>query len=214
MKKNELGVPVPKRYGWLIVLGAFALLGTIGVILGLLYRDTPKRSDIIARDKTKNAKHVVFAIVLSTVEPALADTIVKAIKAEIGTDTAHTDYIIGSTVVDPWCASIDEYDRMLRRAMSETKHLDAGRQTTMVSMVTGLLVKSKLPASVFIIGTLHPREPNDFVRRTTETADAMEIRNSIMGPLRTIFYLRPASDKANVDYINIFAKHTFHVEIR
>lgn len=214
IKRDENGIPLPRKNGWIYIFIAFILLAGVGLTLSLLYRDMPKRSDIIAREKTKRATHVRYAIVFSRVNASLADSVVARIRSDIGSDSNTTDLIVGSPVVDPWSASMNEYERNLRTAMSESRYLDIGKQTQIVSMVTGLLVKSHLPATIYFIGTLNPIESVNFVSRTQGTVAGIDLRNSSIGPVKTVFFLRPPSDTTNMQYVSIFKGRSFTVEIQ
>ncbi|MBI2793911.1 MAG: hypothetical protein HYX66_04580 [Ignavibacteria bacterium] len=214
IRKDENGIPLPRKNGWVYIFIAFAFLALVGLTLSLLYRDMPKQGDIIAREKTKRAKHVRYAIVFSRVSSADADSVIARIRADVGSDSNTTDLIVGSPVVDPWSASMSEYERNLRRAMSEANYLDVGKQTQIVSMVAGLLVKSHLPATIYFIGKLNPVESVNFVSRTQGTVAGIDLRNSSFGPVSTVFFLRPAADTTNIRYVSLFKGRTFSVETK
>ena len=98
---DESMLPASRPWGWKIIYLAFAVLGIGGIVLSVLYRDVDKRSDVIARERKKNATKVSYAVVLSRVDPALATRIADQIIADIGADSLKTDLVIGSTVADP-----------------------------------------------------------------------------------------------------------------
>jgi len=207
-------LPPSRKNGWIIVFVLLALLGIAGLVLSILYRDSAKPGEVIRNERRKAAKHVVYTIVLSRIDATRADRIIREIVQDIGPDTAFTDLIIGSPVTDPWCASIREYQRSLRKAMTETKTLPIGTQSVVVSMVGGLLTKNELPARVYLVGQINSENIGPIASRTERTADAFELRSNIMGSVELISYLSPPEHPANDGYVKLFEGKTFKVERR
>lgn len=188
---EESFLPPSRPGGWKIIYIAFAVLAVAGLVLVMLYRDAPKRSDVIAKARTKAATHVVYTVVLSRVDDARARRITEEIIADIGADSTKTDLVIGSTVVDPWCANVNEYRKMLLRSMSETKDLPIGKQTLVMSMVTGLLTKVTKPSTIYIVGELSGDDITPIAERTSQTADAMQLRHELAAKVKVVSYLAP-----------------------
>lgn len=118
---EESMLPPSSSNGWKIVFALLGLLAVTGLVLSLVYRDSTKPGEVIRKAQRKAATRVVYTIVFSRVDAAQSDRIITEIVRDLGTDTATADLIIGSPVTDPWCASISEYKRNLRKAMTETK---------------------------------------------------------------------------------------------
>ena len=133
---HESMLPPSTKNGWKIVLALFALLATTGLVLSILYRDSAKPGEVIRKAQRKAATRVVYTIVFSSIDDGSADRIIREIVQDLGADTSTADLIIGSPVTDPWCASIAEYKRNLRKAMTETREMPIGKQSVVVSMVS------------------------------------------------------------------------------
>lgn len=202
---EESFLPKPKRSGWVMIYAGIGLLAVTGLILSLLYRDVKKPTDVLQKERHKNAKAVSYAVIFSPLDGPVVDTIVGRIKADIGSDTLTTDMVLGSTVTDPWCASVGEYERMIRKALAETSELPIGKQTMIMSMIAGLLTKNELPARIYLIGNLNGPMTDGIIKRTKQTAAAFALREHAMGPITVISFLRPATDSTNVAYEKIFA---------
>lgn len=206
-------LPTFKRNGWKYVYAFIALLGITGLTLSILYRAKPKSGEILQRQRMKNATQVSYAIVFSKVPPAVADSIINGIIADIGPDTLTTDMVLGSTVTDPWCASVGDYRKSLYKALTESPDINVGKQTLITSMIAGLLRKSELPARLYFIGDLHTDNVASLEKRSQQTASDFDMRNGIMGPLKVITYMRPMNT-INTTYISYFLKKGYPVEIR
>ena len=202
--ENASMLPPTTKNGWLIIYGVVAALAITGVILGALYRDTTKPGEVISRDRQKHAKQVVYTVVFSDVEPQRADSIIDRITRDIGADSTKTDMIIGSPTTDPWCASIGEYRRNLKKAMTTRKVIPIGKQSVIVSMIGGLLIKNELPATLYLVGNLTDDDISTIVPRTSRTVAALELRSRIMGPVAVINCM-DTTRRGNVGYVKLFA---------
>lgn len=198
-------LPKATRNGWLYFYILVACLAISAVILGELYRDTTKPGEVIARERSKHAVAVAFTIVYSEVDPAKADTIIDRIIAQIGPDSAKTDLIIGSPTTDPWCASIGEYRRNLKKAMTTHKVIPIGKQSMIASMIAGLLTKNKHRATVFLVGDITGSDISSIAPRTEETAAGVEIRSKVIGPVSIINFM-DTTKPANNAYVELFRK--------
>jgi len=211
---HESMLPPSTTNGWKIVLALFALLATTGLVLSILYRDSAKPGEVIRKAQRKAATRVVYTIVFSSIDGGSADRIIREIVQDLGADTSTADLIIGSPVTDPWCASIAEYKRNLRKAMTETREMPIGKQSVVVSMVAGLLTKNELPARVYLVGRINGEDVSTIAGRTSRTAAAIELRSNMMGPVTVISYLSPPEAPANRNYVRLFEGKAFTVERR
>jgi len=212
MKESEL--PPARKNGWKYIYLGYFLLAALGLTLATLYRDAPKSGEVINKQQKKGADRIVYAVIFSSVAPEVADTIIDGIVADIGADSAKTNLIIGSVVTDPWCANIGEFKRVLRKAMSNTKPLHIGKQTYILSMVTGLIVKEQLPARVYLIGKLDTTVDVKITNRTAQTVNALQLRHETMAPINVISYLRPTTSPIQVAYLRQFEDKVFPLEIK
>lgn len=211
---DESMLPASRTWGWKIIYLAFGILGIGGVVLSLLYRDADKRSDVIARERKKNSTNVSYAIVLSRVEASLAQRIADDIIRDIGADSLKTDLVVGSTVADPWAATIGEYRKVLLESMATSKNLNVGKQTALVSMVTGLVTKVSKPSKIYLIGELHADSIASIVSRTSASAQALRIRNDLAAPIRVVDYLTPPTKDIHRLYSKLFSDAGLAVEVR
>ncbi|MFM8771974.1 MAG: hypothetical protein ACKOE4_08160 [Candidatus Kapaibacterium sp.] len=202
---NASMLPPTTKNGWLIIYGVVALLAITGVVLGALYRDSTKPGEVISRDRQKHANRVVYTVVFSSVSPTRADSIIEQITRAIGTDTTKTDMIIGSPTTDPWCASLSEYRRNLKKAMTTKKVIPIGKQSIIVSMVGGLLTKNELPATLYLVGDMSKDDITTIVPRTSRTAAALELRSRIMGPVNVVNFM-DTTRPGNVAYVKLYAE--------
>lgn len=206
-------LPRSRKNGWMLVYAFFGILAVAGLVLSLLYRDSTKPGEIIRKEQRKNATRVVYTIVFSSVPPDVAQLIIKSIETDVIADSSRTDLIIGSTVTDPWCASLGEYKRNLYKAMTETKEIAIGKQSTIVSMVGGLLTKNELPARIYLVGSLTGDDVSSITYRTVRTVAALELRHNIMGSVEVVSYLTPMNSTVNQKYIKLFTDKGFPVII-
>lgn len=211
---DERFVPPTRKNSWIIVYIFFALLAVAGVTLSVLYRDSAKPGEAINKERRKAAKYVSYVIVFSKIDEARADAIIADVVRDVGSDTAVTDYVIGSAVTDPWCASIGEYQRNLKKAMTQSKQMPLGKQSVVVSMVAGLLIKNQLPARIYFVGAVTGDDITPIAERTANTAAAFELRANVQGPIKVISYLDPATSPANAAYWTLYQGKAFPTEQR
>lgn len=211
---EESMLPPSSSNGWKIVFALLGLLAVTGLVLSLVYRDSTKPGEVIRKAQRKAATRVVYTIVFSRIDAAQTDRIISEIVRDLGSDTSTADLIIGSPVTDPWCASISEYKRNLRKAMTETKDLPIGKQSVVVSMVAGLLTKNELPARVYLVGRINGDDVGPIAQRTSKTVAAIELRANIMGPVSVVSYLSPQNEAANAGYVKLFENKGFPFEQR
>ncbi|MBL0321458.1 MAG: hypothetical protein IPP80_03605 [Ignavibacteria bacterium] len=211
---EESMLPPSSRNGWKIVFALIGLLAVTGLVLSLVYRDSTKPGEVIRKAQRKAATRVVYTIVFSKIDAVQTEHIISEIVRDLGADTSTADLIIGSPVTDPWCASISEYKRNLRKAMTKTKDLPIGKQSIVVSMVAGLLTKNELPARVYLVGRINGEDVGPIAQRTAKTVAAIELRSNIMGPVSVISYLWPADAAANRGYARLFEEKGFPFEQR
>ena len=200
---EERLLPKPSPGGWRWVIGVFVMLGIIGVTLSLIYRDYSENNDPSVRERKRNAEFVSYAVVFSNVPESRVQPTIDDIILSIGADSARTDLVLGSSVTDPWCRSIADYRASLVLAMTGAKDLPIGKQTLVTSMITGLLVKSDMPATLYLIGSLNGDMTPAIRKRTQETVDAMVVRRSTRGPLSIVSYM-DTTQASNAEYVRMY----------
>ncbi len=202
---EESMLPATTKNGWLYIYLVVATLAITAVILGQLYRDVTKPGEVISRDRRKYASNVVYTIVYGQIQPQRADSIINIISNDIGKDSLRTDMIIGSPTTDPWCASISEYRRNLKKAMVTPKVIPIGKQSVIASMIGGLLTKNDLPARLYLVGNLTGNDATMILGRTESTAAALELRSRIMGAVEVINFM-DTTRPANKAYVEVFRR--------
>jgi hypothetical protein len=200
---EESMLPATTKNGWLYIYLVVATLAITAVVLGQLYRDVTKPGEVISRDRRKYASNVVYTIVYGQIQSQRADSIINIISNDIGKDSLRTDMIIGSPTTDPWCASISEYRRNLKKAMSTPKIIPLGKQSVIASMIGGLLTKNDLPARLYLVGNLTGNDASMILGRTESTAAALELRSRIMGAVEVINFM-DTTRPANKAYVDVF----------
>ncbi len=199
-------LPPSRKNSWLFVYGMFATLVVVALVLTVLYRQTTKPSQVLQKERMRNATRTTYAIVFSKVPSPIADTIVNYITREVGADSMTTDLVLGTTVTDPWCATVGEYRTMLHKAMRETGDMRIGDQTLIVSKVAGILLKNEHTSTIYFIGTLTGNELGRVGRRTEQSASAMKTRSQLMGPVRIVSMLQPPDSPIHKEYLDIYRK--------
>ena len=202
---EESMLPATTKNGWLYIYLVVATLAITAVVLGQLYRAVTKPGEVISRDRRKYASNVVYTIVYGQIQSQRADSIINIISNDIGKDSLRTDMIIGSPTTDPWCASISEYRRNLKKAMSTPKIIPLGKQSVIASMIGGLLTKNDLPARLYLVGNLTGNDASMILGRTESTAAALELRSRIMGAVEVINFM-DTTRPANKAYVDVFRK--------
>lgn len=215
-RKDGIGLDAitPSPNGYLVVLSVFASLAVLAIVLMALYRKMPKPTETLDRQKRANAQYVSFAIVFSNVHDSIQRRAIADIIADIGPDSAVTDFVVGSTVADPWVASIHEYKYQLRRAMTTTKPIPIGKQSMIMSMVAGLIAKNDLPARVYVIGNLNgedrtDNEINAVMGRTMQTMATLAWRNSSRAPVSVYNYMDTTTSALNAQYVRIMKSQRY-----
>jgi hypothetical protein len=98
--------------------------------------------------------------------------------------------------------------------MTQAKPMVIGKQSVVVSMVAGLLIKNQLPARIYFVGSLTGDDITSITPRTANTAAAFELRSNVQGPITVISYLEPASSPANSAYWTLYQGKSFATEQR
>jgi len=207
-------LPRSPKNAWKIVYGLFALLAIIGLTLVVVYRQTTKPSQVLQKERMRNATRSSIAIVFSKVSAPASDSIVNYIISQVGADSMATDLVLGTTVTDPWCSTLGEYRTMLYKAMRETDELRISNQTLIVSKVAGILLKNNHASTVYLVGTLTGSDLRAVGRRTEQSASAMAMRAQLNGPVRIVSMLQPPDSPIHKEYVGIYRKAGLAVEER
>jgi hypothetical protein len=197
-------LPAPKKGAWKFVYAAFAFVAITGLTLSIVYRQMPKNTSAIDKQRKKNAQRVAYTIVFSSVDANKANIVAETVIRDVGKDSLTTDLVLGSSVTDPWCANIGEYRSMIIKALTQSKQTALGKQSLIVSMVTGLVTKSSLPATLYVCGSLNADSLGAIRTRTEATAQAMNLHASLTQPVRVVNLLDDPTRPIHQEYMNIF----------
>lgn len=198
--------PTIRQGSWKLVFAAFGLLAITGLTLSVLYRETPKKTGVVERERRKQAKRVAFTVMLSPVSPERARALAKYIINDIGADSMTTDLVVASTVADPWCSNIGEYQSTITKAGIDTKNLSIRKQGELLSMIAGLLTKSPLPSTLYVCGAVNADDLESIGPRTQRTAQAMQLRSTLAGEVRVVNLMEEPNREVHRQYIDIFTQ--------
>jgi hypothetical protein len=205
MNNNDEAVePQLKQVSWKLVYAALAFLAITGLTLSIVYRQMPKKTSVVERERRRQAQHAAFTIMLAPIGQQQAQKIAEFIINDIGADSATTDLVVASTVTDPWCASIEEYRQTIINAGANTKELSLRKQGELMSMIAGLLTKTTIPSTLYICGYVNANDLEDIATRTLRTAQAIQIRSSLAAPIRVVNLLSNPSSDVHKQYIALF----------
>lgn len=214
MSKEQKAPPSPK-WGWIVVLATFGVLGIGGLSLAFLFRDYSSNPDELSvRKRRRGAEQVSYSVVFSAVNQAKQKPIIDGIAADIGADSMATDLVIGSTATDPWCTSLSDYRTSLGVAMTESNQLRLGKQTLILSMIGGIMTDVQAPATIYLIGDMQDTLTQGVIKRTLKTIAAFEVINEVHAPLRVVSYMDTSATTANAQYSGLFRGRVFDFEQR
>lgn len=205
-------VPTLKQGSWKLVFVAFGVLAVVGLTLSIVYRETPKKTGVVERQRRKQAQRVAFTIMFSPVGATRAQEIARFIVADIGADSTTTDLVVASTVADPWCSNIGEYASTIVKAGNETKQLSIRKQGELLSMIAGLLTKTPLPSTLYICGAINAEDLDVIGPRTQRTAQAMQLRSTLAAPVRVVNLMENPNRDVHRQYIALFRQAGIGVE--
>lgn len=209
---EEHGQYIPKPiWGWKAIYIFLFVLGLSGGVLGLVYRQLPKKSEVLAKRKIPKIR-AVYAIVLSPVSANRADSISKAIKKEIGADSIRIKMVIGGTAVYKHCTSADEFRRLIDTASKRSVEADIEIQNLLHSKVVDIITSDKLPTRLYILGSAPNIEINSLQKRMSHIAEYLDIRNRSLGSITIVNCLEPKNSPQNQLYINFYKARGLKVE--
>jgi hypothetical protein len=209
---DQHGQYIPKpKWGWKAIYIFLFVLGLSGGILGLIYRQLPKKSEVLAKRKIPKIR-AVYAIVLSPISTNRADSISKAIKKEIGADSIRIKMVIGGTAVYKHCTSADEFRRLIDTASKRSVEADIEIQNLLHSKVVDIITSDKLPTRLYILGSAPNIDTNILKKRMTHIAEYLDIRNRRLGSITIVNCLEPKNSLQNQLYINFYKARGLKVE--
>ena len=171
-------IPTP-TWGWKAIFLFLIILGLSSGIIGLVYRQLPKKSEVLSKRKIPKQRSV-YALILSPVSAAKADSISRAIKKDIGKDSLVVKMVVGGTAVYKHCTSADEFRRLIDTAAIKARSADIEIQNLLHSKIVDIITSDTLPARLYVIGTA-PEMPADELRmRMQSTIEYLDIRNREM----------------------------------
>jgi hypothetical protein len=203
-------IPSPRR-GWLIIYTFFAILGLAGGIIGLVYRQLPKKSEVLAKRKLP-ALRSVYALVLSPLSPAMADSLSRSIKAGIGADSTRVKMVVGGTAVYKHCTSADEFRRLIDTAVVRARPADIEIQNLLHSKMLDVINADTLPARLYIMGSAPNMNMDSLKLRMAYVADYLDMRNRGLGKITIVNALYPRDMLQNRLYTSFYKARGISLE--
>ena len=212
MEPQDHGQHIPKpTWGWKAIYMFLIVLGISSGIIGLVYRQLPKKSEVLAKRKIPKIRSV-YALILSPIPVTKADSISRAIKNDIGGDSIRVKMVVGGTAVYKHCTSADEFRRLIDTAAVRARPADIEIQNLLHSKIVDIITSDTLPARLYIIGSA-PEMPEETLRmRMKSTIEYLDIRNREMGRLTIINGLEPRNSIQNKVYLDFYKRVGIEVE--
>lgn len=209
---KEHGQHIPKpKWAWKAIYLFLVILGLSSGIIGLVYRQLPKKSEVLAKRKIPKIRSV-YALILSPISINKADSISRAIKKDIGKDSIFVKMVVGGTAVYKHCTSADEFRRLIDTAAVRARTADIEIQNLLHSKIVDIITSDTLPARLYVIGSA-PAMPADELRmRMRSTVEYLDMRNREMGRLTIVNALEPKNSNENLVYLDFYKRVGIEVE--
>jgi hypothetical protein len=210
---NTLGIAaIPTRkYGYLIIYGCLAFIGIMSVVLSKIYRQIPKKTEVIAK-RTIPATSSTYTLMLSPLDSVTATTIGQAIRADIGADSTVTKMVVGGTALYKQCSSGTEYGKLIAQGLREAQPANLGSQALMFSQFIGIMIGDTLPARLYLAGQLGGNTIEQVDKRLSSTCKDLKLRSDALGKVSVVSYLRPIDNPINSQFLQYFRNRGFTVE--
>lgn len=210
---NSLGITsIPTRkYGYLFIYGCLGLIGIMSVVLSKIYREMPKKTEVIAK-RTVPATASTYTLMLSPLDSNTALEIGQAIRADIGSDSTITKMVVGGTALYKQCSSGAEYGKLISRGLREAQQANLEKQALMFSQFIGIMIGDTLPARLYIAGQLGGNSIAQADKRLSGTCRDLKLRSDALGKVNVVSYLRPVDNPLNHQFLQYFRDRGFTVE--
>lgn len=212
---NTLGIAsIPTRkYGYLVIYGFLALIGITSIILSKVYRQMPKKTEVIAK-RTVPAKASTYTLMLSPLDSSTAGTIGQSIRKEIGSDSIITKMVVGGSALYKQCSSGAEYGKLISQGLREAQPAMIDKQALMFSQFIGIMISDTLPAKLYLAGQLGGNTMAQVDKRISGTCKDLKLRSDVLGKVQVVSYLRPVENQMNRQFLQYFRDRGFEVEER
>ena len=201
---EEHGQYIPRsKSAWKAIYAFLFVIGLSSGIIGLVYRQLPKKSEVLSKRKIQKTRSV-YVLVLSPVDAQRADSLSKAIKKDIGADSIRTKMVIGGTAVYKHCTSSDEFRRLINIAAKKASAADIETQNLLHTKIVDIITADTLPALLYVMGSAPNVNVQELQQRMVSIASYLDIRNREMGKLSIVNALQPATSEQNQVYINFY----------
>ena len=203
-------IPRPK-WAWKGIYAFLFILGLSSGVIGLIYRQLPKKSEVLAKRKIQKVRSV-YVLVLSPVNSHRADSLSRAIKNEIGADSIRVKMVIGGTAVYKHCTSSDEFRRLIDTAAKKAAEPDIETQNLLHAKIVDIITADALPAKLYVIGSAPNMSIVELKQRMSSIAYYLDIRNREMGKITIVNALHPANSEQNKLYIDFYKQRKIEVQ--
>lgn len=212
MEPQDHGQHIPKpTWGWKAIYMFLIILGISSGIIGLVYRQLPKKSEVLAKRKIPKIRSV-YALILSPIPVTKADSISRAIKKDIGGDSIRVKMVVGGTAVYKHCTSADEFRRLIDTASVRARPADIEIHNLLHSKIVDIITSDTLPARLYVIGSAPEMPAEELRMRMKSTIEYLDIRNREMGRLTIVNGLEPRNSIQNKVYLDFYKRVGIEVE--
>ncbi|MFM8840937.1 MAG: hypothetical protein ACKOFB_07560 [bacterium] len=209
---NDHGQHIPKpKWAWKAIYLFLIILGLSSGIIGLVYRQLPKKSEVLAKRKIPKIRSV-YALILSPIPMAKADSLSRAIKSDIGKDSIVVKMVVGGTAVYKHCTSSDEFRRLIDTASVRARKADIEIQNLLHTKMVDIITSDTLPARLYVIGSAPEMPAQELRMRMQSIIEYLDIRNREMGRLTIVNALEPKNSTQNRVYLDFYKKVGIEVE--
>lgn len=210
MNNNDNFLPPAKKNSWLLIYGVIGGLVVAAFILITFFRVSTPERPTPRKPKLPPLKST-YALILSPVDSAQAWNISQGILKNIGSDSARTKMVVGSTTLYEQCISSAEYVKFIRKALKDGKEIDLKTQALLFSQLAGIMLTDTLPANLYIVGRVAEEEDGALPVRLMGTIRDLDLRSKKLGKVDVINYLTPPDDPKAQRILGVFKEYGFTV---
>lgn len=202
-------IPTSRRGHW-IIYACLAAVGIMSVVVSQLYRQLPKRSEVIERRKVKPERSS-YILVLSAGGKEFARQVAGDVAREIGGDSAKTKMVITSTAVYKQCTSLAEFRLLIGRGIQQAHPPALGTQSLMLAKILDVLGADTARARLYIVGKLGANSLESIQKEMQTTLNGIRLRSQKLGRVEVIFYPHPKPDTVSSEFAEYLRKGGFSV---
>lgn len=210
--RHDQKIPSSRRGAWLIY-ALLAAVGILSVVLSQIYREMPKRSEVLERRKIK-PEWSTYVLPLSPLDSAFAATFSGDVVRSIGKDSGITKMVITGTAVYKQCTSLAEYGRLIAKGVREAHPPAIGTHSMMLAKVMDVMTADTAQARLYIVGSFGAPTLETVRKELQTTLNGLRLRTQKLGRIDVFIYTRPTSDTVGHLFAEYLRAGGFTVEER